>query len=65
MSLLLGKFVLFDVLNHFTGSNQSGNFKNLIDVISSMKEWGFIENLNKKLVTIPAKMRPADQISTL
>lgn len=47
MSFLLGEFVLFDILNDFSSSNKSGDFENLIDVISSMKERSSVENLNK------------------
>ncbi len=47
MSLLLGEFIFLDILNHFSSSNKSGNFENLIDVVGSMKERSLIENLNK------------------
>ena len=47
MSFLFGEFIFFDILNDFSSSNKSGDFENLIDAISSMKERSSVENLNK------------------
>jgi hypothetical protein len=46
VSLFLSEFILFDVLDNFSGADEFCYFENLIDIVSSMEERGSVKDLN-------------------
>jgi hypothetical protein len=59
------QLILLDVVNDLAGSNQTGHFQNLINRIVTNKERCLLKDLYSTVFTIPARIRPADQMSTL
>lgn len=63
--LSLRQLVLLDVGHGFLGPNQLGHPQDLVDLVVTLDEWTLSKHLNQHVGTIPARIMPAAQQSTL
>lgn len=64
MPFLLSEFVVLNVLDYLFGADELRHFEDLVDHIVSYQKGSLFENLDHKILTMPAMMSPAPQQST-